>query len=58
MIINENGQTIKSTFDVNLSKKYSELITTLVEQSKTCVKDMDESVNSYFILFICFLALF
>ncbi|CAH1757004.1 9777_t:CDS:2 [Entrophospora sp. SA101] len=49
MIVNEDGQTIKSTFDVNLSKKYSDLITKLIEQAKTCVKDMDESNDLTFL---------
>ena len=55
MIIDEDGHTIKSTFDVNLSKKYSNLITKLIEQTKACVKDMDESVSWIFIYMLIFL---
>jgi hypothetical protein len=45
LIVNEDGQTIKSNLDPTLNKKYSDLITKLVEQTASCVKEMDETVS-------------
>ncbi|CAG8705604.1 5911_t:CDS:2, partial [Dentiscutata erythropus] len=43
MIVNKEGQTIKSTLDESLSKKYTDLITKLVEQTIFVIKEMDET---------------
>uniref|UniRef100_A0A1D1Z591 Dynein light chain roadblock n=1 Tax=Anthurium amnicola TaxID=1678845 RepID=A0A1D1Z591_9ARAE len=49
LIINEDGQTIKSNLDPTLNKKYSDLITKLVEQATTCIKGMDETNDLSFL---------
>ncbi|CAG8536516.1 4575_t:CDS:2, partial [Cetraspora pellucida] len=43
LIVNKEGQTIKSTLDETLSKKYSDLITKLVEQTTFVINEMDEA---------------
>jgi len=43
--VNEEGQTIKSSLDPTLNKKYSDLLIKLEEQARTCVKEMDETVS-------------
>jgi len=47
LIINEDGQIIKSTLDPTLNKKYSDLITKLVEQTTFFVKEMDDTVSFF-----------
>ncbi|GBB90517.1 hypothetical protein RclHR1_01750016 [Rhizophagus clarus] len=49
LIVNEDGQTIKSNLDPTLNKKYSDLITKLVEQTTFCVKEMDETNDLSFL---------
>ncbi|CAG8674916.1 11776_t:CDS:2, partial [Gigaspora rosea] len=45
LIVNKEGQTIKSTLDESLSKKYSDLITKLVEQTIHVIREMDDEEN-------------
>ncbi|RIA95522.1 hypothetical protein C1645_757458 [Glomus cerebriforme] len=49
LIVNEDGQTIKSNLDPTLNKKYSDLITKLVDHATTCVKEMDETNDLSFL---------
>ncbi|CAG8765546.1 2238_t:CDS:1, partial [Racocetra fulgida] len=46
LIVNKEGQTIKSTLDETLSKKYSDLITKLIEQTNYVIKEMDDETKS------------
>ncbi|CAG8464846.1 27168_t:CDS:2 [Gigaspora margarita] len=45
LIVNKEGQTIKSTLDESLSKKYSDLITKLVDQTIHVIREMDDEEN-------------
>ncbi|CAG8494967.1 16006_t:CDS:10 [Rhizophagus irregularis] len=49
LIVNGDGQTIKSNLDPTLNKKYSDLITKLIEQATFCVKEMDETNDLSFL---------
>ncbi|CAG8548132.1 16101_t:CDS:2 [Funneliformis mosseae] len=49
LIVNEDGQIIKSTLEPTLNKKYSDLITKLVEQTIFCIKEMDDTNDLTFL---------
>ncbi|KAI8987729.1 hypothetical protein BDF20DRAFT_904692 [Mycotypha africana] len=42
VILNSEGQSIRSTLDRDLAKQYGQLISKLVEQAKTTVLALDE----------------
>ncbi|KAI8353626.1 hypothetical protein EDC96DRAFT_609916 [Choanephora cucurbitarum] len=49
VIINNEGQTIRSTLDKDLSKKYGQLISGLVQQARTMVTTLDDQNDLTFL---------
>lgn len=45
VILNSEGQAIRSTLDQELTKKYGQLISSLVEQTRTTVATLDDQVR-------------
>lgn len=45
VILNKEGQAIRSTLDQELTKKYGQLISSLVEQARTTISTLDDQVN-------------
>ncbi|KAI9339836.1 hypothetical protein BD770DRAFT_220620 [Pilaira anomala] len=42
VILNNEGQAIRSTLDQDMTKKYGQLISSLVEQTRTTVATLDD----------------
>ena len=46
VILNSEGQAIRSTLDQELTKKYGQLISSLVEQTRTTIATLDDQVSA------------
>lgn len=46
VILNNEGQAIRSTLDETLTKQYGQLISTLVQQARTTVNTLDDQVQN------------
>lgn len=44
VILNNEGQAIRSTLDETLTKQYGQLISALVQQARTTVNTLDDQV--------------
>ncbi|KAI8096126.1 hypothetical protein BDF21DRAFT_374731 [Thamnidium elegans] len=49
VILNNEGQAIRSTLDQELTKKYGQLISSLVEQTRTTVATLDDQNDLTFL---------
>ncbi|KAI9255390.1 hypothetical protein EDC94DRAFT_523963, partial [Helicostylum pulchrum] len=49
VILNNEGQAIRSTLDQELTKKYGQLISALVEQTRTTVATLDDQNDLTFL---------
>ncbi|KAI9497849.1 hypothetical protein BDB00DRAFT_802181 [Zychaea mexicana] len=49
VILNSEGQAIRSTLDDELTKQYGQLISTLVQQARTTVATLDEQNDLTFL---------
>ncbi|CAO3633246.1 unnamed protein product [Mucor hiemalis] len=49
VILNNEGQAIRSTLDQELTKKYGQLISSLVEQTRTTVAALDDQNEMTFL---------
>ena len=47
VILNNEGQAIRSTLDETLTKQYGQLISALVQQARTTVNTLDDQVYIY-----------
>ncbi|KAG2199427.1 hypothetical protein INT47_011539, partial [Mucor saturninus] len=49
VILNNEGQAIRSTLDQDLTKKYGQLISSLVEQARTTISTLDDQNDLTFL---------
>ncbi|KAI8145792.1 hypothetical protein BJV82DRAFT_602274 [Fennellomyces sp. T-0311] len=49
VILNADGQAIRSTLDEEMTKQYGQLISALVQQAKTTVSSLDEQNDLTFL---------